>query len=156
MNGKIYKIVDNTNNNIYIGSTCESTLSKRLSKHKSDYKRYVDKGIKYISSFDIIKNDNYKIELIEDVSCENKYELHDRERYWIENINCINKYKPNSYLDKGKQEYNKEYKELHKITHGKKICDCGGGYTFSQRSHHIKSKKHKKYLLTIEENNIND
>ena len=57
MNGKIYKIVDNTNNNIYIGSTCESTLTKRLSKHKSDYKRYVDKSIKYTTSFEIIKND---------------------------------------------------------------------------------------------------
>ena len=28
--GKIYKIVDNTNNNIYIGSTCEPTLAHRL------------------------------------------------------------------------------------------------------------------------------
>ena len=30
--GKIYKIVDNTNGNIYIGSTCETTLARRLNK----------------------------------------------------------------------------------------------------------------------------
>ena len=38
--GKIYQIVDNTNDNIYIGSTCCS-LKKRLSNHKSAYKRFL-------------------------------------------------------------------------------------------------------------------
>ena len=32
--GKIYKIVDNTNGNIYIGSTCEPTLARRLAKQR--------------------------------------------------------------------------------------------------------------------------
>ena len=36
--GKIYKIVDKTNNNIYIGSTAEKYLSKRLQKHIAHYK----------------------------------------------------------------------------------------------------------------------
>lgn len=147
MNGKIYKIVDNTNNNIYIGSTCEPTLLKRLNKHKSDYKRYVEKGIKYTTSFEIIKNNDYKIELIEEILCENKFILHEKERYWIENTNCINKYKPNSYLEKGKQKYNKEYKEIHRLIHGTKICDCGGEYKFGQQSKHNKTKKHTNYLL---------
>jgi hypothetical protein len=43
---------------------------------------------------------------------------------------------------------------MNKLSHGIKICECGGGYTFSHRSHHIKTKTHKNYLLTIEENNI--
>ena len=33
--GKIYKLVDNTNGNIYIGSTCKPYLSSRLVQHKS-------------------------------------------------------------------------------------------------------------------------
>ena len=37
--GKIYQIVDNTNNNKYIGSTCKS-LKYRLTEHKSSYKRF--------------------------------------------------------------------------------------------------------------------
>ena len=37
---KIYKIVDNTNNNIYIGSTCEPILSRRLAKHVSNYNEF--------------------------------------------------------------------------------------------------------------------
>ena len=31
--GKIYKLVDNTNGNIYIGSTCLPYLSSRLAGH---------------------------------------------------------------------------------------------------------------------------
>ena len=64
---KIYKIVDNTNDNIYIGSTCK-TLQRRLSKHKSDYKRFLKGLRRNITSFDILKNNNYKIELLEDVT----------------------------------------------------------------------------------------
>ena len=40
-NAKIYKIVDNTNDNKYIGSTCCS-LKRRLSFHKSNYKRFIN------------------------------------------------------------------------------------------------------------------
>ena len=40
---KIYKIVDNTNDNTYIGSTCQR-LKRRLVKHECDYKRFL-KGI---------------------------------------------------------------------------------------------------------------
>ena len=68
-NAKIYKIVDNTNAKIYIGSTCES-LKRRLTKHKYDYKRYINGLCRNIRSFDILKNDDYKIELLE--NCEVK------------------------------------------------------------------------------------
>jgi len=63
--GKIYKIVDNTNGNIYIGSTCEPTLARRLSQHCGEYRFYLNKEIKKnITSFQIIKNNNYDIILI--------------------------------------------------------------------------------------------
>ena len=39
-NGKIYKIIDNTNDNIYIGSTTEPILSRRMAQHKSQYKLF--------------------------------------------------------------------------------------------------------------------
>ena len=37
---KIYKLIDNTNNNIYVGLTCKDTIEIRLVKHKYDYNRY--------------------------------------------------------------------------------------------------------------------
>ena len=59
--GKIYKIVDNTNGNIYIGSTCEPTLARRLSNHVQDYKRYLMGKRGSYTSFQIISNNDYNI-----------------------------------------------------------------------------------------------
>jgi len=86
-NSKIYKIVDNTTGNVYYGSTTKSRLCQRLSQHKCEYKQ----GKTYLSSHDILKNGDYDIVLVELYPCNNKDELHKRERYWIENNECVNK-----------------------------------------------------------------
>tara|TARA_R110002012_G_C11471024_1_gene593961 strand:+ start:142 stop:729 length:588 start_codon:yes stop_codon:yes gene_type:complete len=82
-NGKIYKLIDNTNGNIYIGSTIQP-LYKRKSQHK------VQGNNKCRSKF-IIDNGDYDIILIEKYPCESKEELEARERYYIKSIDCINK-----------------------------------------------------------------
>ncbi len=95
-NSKIYKIIDNTNGNVYIGSTCEPTLARRLAKHRSNYKQYCLNNYNHTTSFEILKNNDYEIVLLEkcnNITC--KDELYSRERYYIENNNCINKYIPN-------------------------------------------------------------
>jgi P2-related tail formation protein len=93
-NGKIYKITCNITNKIYIGATCK-TLNARISNHKNDYKRSLKNKYNYVSSHDIIKNNDYKIELIENYPCNNKKELQEREKYFINTIHCINKYMKN-------------------------------------------------------------
>ena len=90
-NGKIYKIVCNTTGLCYIGSTC-STLAKRLNSHKKDFKRFQNSEGNFITSFKVLENNNYIIELVELVACDNKIDLHKRERFHIENIICVNKY----------------------------------------------------------------
>jgi hypothetical protein len=62
-NAKIYKIIDNTSDLIYIGSTCK-TLNQRLKKHEYDYKQYIDRKYHFVTSFKIIQHNNYRIELI--------------------------------------------------------------------------------------------
>lgn len=89
---KIYKIIDNTNNDIYIGITKQKLLSKRLSQHKERMNCMSSK---------IIKNGDYKIELIEETDDKT------RERYWIENTDCINKQIPG----RTKQEYYNDNRE---------------------------------------------
>ena len=94
--GKIYKIVDNTTDNIYIGSSCQNQLRKRLQQHVSDYKRYIEGKKGNCTSFDIIKNGNYDIILIEEYPCMNKMQLHKRESYknWRNNnIEHIKQYR---------------------------------------------------------------
>lgn len=107
--GKIYKLVDNTNGNIYVGSTCEKRLCRRLQKHKGSYKSWL-KGSPHqnkVRSFDILKNNDYKIVLLENCPCETKEQLLAREQYWIDSLVCINK--NNCYHDK--VSYHKNYRE---------------------------------------------
>jgi hypothetical protein len=112
--GKIYKIVCNLTKKIYIGSTCESTLARRLAKHVSYINFYIknNKTI-HLSSYDIIKGGDYYIELIELFPCNSKDELFVREKYYIDLINCINKNKPISTLEE-KKEYSINYTKQNK------------------------------------------
>ena len=124
---KIYKIIDNTNGNVYIGKTIQR-LKERLRKHKCD---------KGCSSREIIKNGDYRIELIEETDDDS------RERYWILNTDCINVTIPG----RSKKEYYednidkfKEYKKEHYENNKEK-------YQENKKRHYENNKK------TILENN---
>ena len=95
---RIYKIVDNTNQNIYIGSTCK-TLAQRLGQHRADYKRFLNGIRNNVTSYDILKNGDYNIYLIEEFSCENIEQLRARERFYIESLKCVNKNIPLLKID---------------------------------------------------------
>jgi hypothetical protein len=81
-NGKIYKLVSNVSDKVYYGSTT-TTLVKRLYNHKVKYNLCKSKAI--------IDEDDYSMVLVEAYPCDNKMELHKRERYYIENNECVNK-----------------------------------------------------------------
>ena len=106
---KIYKIVDNTNGNIYIGKTTK-TLKHRLSQHKYDFK---NEG-RRCTSREIIKNGDYRIELIEETEDDS------RERFWILNTDCINVCIPGQTMKEWREDnkeyrkYKKEYREKNK------------------------------------------
>ena len=113
---KIYKIIDNTNGNVYIGSTCQPTLAKRLVGHRTMFKSWTNgKNKKYVSSFEILKNGDYSILLIEEVvGCKSKDELRARERIHIENNVCVNKIKRVIVSKEERKELLKQYYEDHK------------------------------------------
>ena len=113
---KIYKIVDNTTDNIYVGSTCEPTLARRLAKHVASYKSHLNETYHYVSSFEIIKNGDYDIILIENFPCNTKDELFARERYWTNELICVNKCRNQGLqLELGQKEYKKEYYQENKM-----------------------------------------
>lgn len=89
-NGKIYKLVSNVSTDIYIGSTC-TDLNKRKFKHKADYKRWKNGKSGFMTSFKLFEIGKVDIVLVESFPCKNKEELHAKERYWIENLDCVNK-----------------------------------------------------------------
>eukprot|EP00732_Lithocolla_globosa_P005581 Lithocolla_globosa_v1_NODE_5857_length_1174_cov_17.355675.p1 type:complete len:182 gc:universal NODE_5857_length_1174_cov_17.355675:227-772(+) len=167
---KIYKIVCNENDDVYVGSTCQS-LSQRMSGHRVQYRKWKADTYHFVSSFDVVQYDSAEIILIEDYPCERKEQLHSRERYWIEQMKCVNKNIPTRTWKEYRQdnaersrEYQREYQRQYRQDHSEQIreyyqahaeelnqpndCPCGGMYTKQHKVRHIKSKKHKQYLAT--------
>lgn len=112
-NGKIYVIRSPSIDKCYIGSTAEKTLSLRLAKHRANL-AYFQKGKgKYCTSYDILQNGDAYITLLESYPCQNRDELHARERHYIDNYNgvIVNKQLPTGLGSgkKGKQAYDKMY-----------------------------------------------
>jgi len=89
LQSKIYRIVCNQSGKIYIGSTTTS-LSSRLSQHKK-----LLKSLKSGTSKEVLENNDFSIVLLEDYPCERKEQLLQRERFYIETMDCVNKNIPN-------------------------------------------------------------
>jgi hypothetical protein len=106
--GKIYKIVCNITRKVYYGSTCEPTLARRLAKHMNGYNSFKNGIGRYVTSYSILENDDYYIVLVEKCPCNDKMELHQRERFYIENNECVNKVIPN----RTNIEYKRDNKEI--------------------------------------------
>ena len=182
-NGKIYKIVNDSSNLVYYGSTIQP-LYKRFYKHKTQFHLCTSKRI--------FEGENPKIILVEKCPCNDKEELIKRERYYIENNECVNKKIPGrtqkewcednkEKLKKQKKEYRenniekiqeyerewreenkeklkkqkKEYREANREVIRKKQCekfncDCGGSYIVSNKTRHLKTKKHIKFIKESE------
>ena len=144
-NGKIYKIVCNITGKVYIGSTTVP-LSRRLAEHRCNYKCWKEGKRNFITSFDIIKNGNYDIVLLEEFPCENNEQLYQRERFYIESLICVNKIIPTRTLkeyridnaDKIREQKKiycidnadkiKEYKKIYRLDNADKIKECQKTY----------------------------
>ena len=109
--GKIYKITSDQTDKVYIGSTAQKYLATRLAGHVRDYDRYKNGKCNYVTSFEILKYDDHKIELIECHSCSYKEELLKREgeimRQYDNRINrCV--------AGRSKKQYRKDNIEAHR------------------------------------------
>ena len=166
----IYKIFDNTNSNVYYGSTY-NLLRVRMQGHRADAKRN-----RKCRSQSIILNNDYSYSMIEPYPCNSKQELKTRERYWIENFDCVNKMIPGQtskeYKSKNKEELkkkdslryikNKEHvlnqhadyyaKNKDKILEKnatKIVCECGSELSNGSIAPHRKSTKHANLMALI-------
>jgi hypothetical protein len=113
-NAKIYKLIGG--GKTYIGSTTQ-TLAQRKALHVCQTRLNRNNCV----SRYLVNEPDLDIILIEQYPCDSKEELHSRERYWIENTECINKYIPTrtkkewTELNKDKiRIQQKEWTELNK------------------------------------------
>jgi len=88
-NSKIYKLWSPQTDEVYIGSTTQP-LSKRMAQHRMKYKRYKAGKYHYITSFNIMKYGDVRIELICECPCDNA-DPGAVEGKYIREVNCCNK-----------------------------------------------------------------
>jgi len=152
MKGIIYKIVCNETGEVYYGSTTQS-LNNRMICHKSGCKAWKLGNAGHSTSYNIIDRGNYAYVLIEAVECENKHQLHERERFYIQNNECINHVIP-TRTDKEYYEANKEnlkerckiYKQTNTVSNTK-IKRING-----EKQIKIKSKNKQNYTENYTKN----
>ena len=159
-NGKIYMLESKEGNVRYYGSTVQS-LKERLRKHKVDKKRYEEVKNRYYTSYKILEYSDCEISLVEDYPCNNKKELETRERFYIENNDCVNKFIPTRTLKEWREEKKDEIKQQNKERYEKNkdeikqkqkekiTCVCGAVVRKNDIRRHERSKKHQEYIKTI-------
>jgi hypothetical protein len=179
-NGKIYKLVSNHTDKIYVGSTCKERLCQRLGVHKNDYKEWLkDNNNSYISSYELFKLGDVEIILLESIKCETKDELLKKEREYIEKYKdiIVNKIRPSrtrkEYREDNKEEI-KQYKKNYDVENKEEIkqykkkyyednkdnilekkkqiydCECGSSIVIGKKAHHLKTLKHQTYLNSLQ------
>ena len=161
--GKIYKLVNNVDDKIYVGSTC-GTLRLRKSTHKSHAQRQKIKDRTVYKHLNQVGWGNVEIILIENCECKSRDELHRRERYWIDELKPeLNKNIPRrTYAEwyqvnkedikQRHKEYRENNKEKIKQRETQKIaCACGKTATRGHLKRHERSKKHQNYLKSLED-----
>ena len=150
-NGKIYKLVNNVDGKIYVGSTC-GELRQRKWVHKAESIRSCERKVyKHLNQIGWC---NVDIILIEACECKNKDELHRRERHFVDelkpdlNINIPNR----KYVGQFKLDYKKAWRENNKdelnqkAKQNKHICECGTTVQNSGKARHKKTKKHTNFI----------
>ena len=141
--GYIYKISSADDSLVYFGAT--DNFETRISVHKSSYKRYLNNEMNFLTVFEIIKLDNYKMEIYQTHKNIKWQDLLDIETDIIFNNPCVNK---NSKKDSRSPEYIKNHNEKYnkenaaKLNEKFKCPDCSGSYTHINKSHHFKAQKH--------------
>jgi hypothetical protein len=146
---KIYKIESlnpEDESDIYIGSTCEPTLARRMAGHRRKYECWKNGKYHWVSSFKLFEKygvNNCNIFLIEDYPCNNKDQLRKQEGNYIKSMPCVNKH----IAGQTHRESCKQYRNNHKeYLQTKYKCICEGCYTRNNKSSHYKSKMHTNYM----------
>ena len=165
---KIYKITNDYNNDIYIGSTCDK-LSKRFSNHKCARKYEDKKTYPLYTLMNEIGFERFRIQLIEDYPCDDKYQLRQREAYYIRELATLNQkipfvtkaekseriktYKSSEnrkiiQKEESKQFYQNNKDKILEKNKEKSVCACGCELRKCDMARHEKSQKHLNFIMS--------
>lgn len=170
--GRVYRIFDKKGktDKCYIGSTVK-TLKARWSMHLSNKKLFeAGKTHRCLSYALIDECEEPVIELLEELEVTEDRQLERREQYFIDlyGATAVNAQRAHGGVDMATSDpgYHVAYRRAHrdeKATYDaayyqshreeiaarrntKNTCGCGGRYTPRNRSHHLRTAKHQKWL----------
>jgi hypothetical protein len=111
--GSIYQIVNDVDDEVYVGSTCDK-LTNRFHGHRGFMKKKKYENIRLYQHMREIGIEHFRIELIEYYPCNTKEQLHAREGHFIRERATLNKRiegrTVKEILERQKQ-YNTDHKE---------------------------------------------
>lgn len=92
--GKVYKIIHNQSNLVYVGSTFHKRLNDRMRHHKDSYNRWIEGKARKCSIYTYFKEyglENFKMILIKEYNVCDKKHLRVYEQLWISKLKSCNK-----------------------------------------------------------------
>lgn len=145
-NAKVYKIVSPNTDSVYYGSTTQ-TLKQRFSQHK---KQTCESRL-------IIDAGDASIVQIECFPCTNRYDLEDREAYFIMNdrARSVNKNMPGAFRRVGGIRNYNHLPEIvarrRKHNRTRTLCTCGIWTTKAHISEHRRTARHARLMAAQKE-----
>lgn len=156
--GKIYKIVNDVNDEIYVGSTCR-TLCKRMDAHRMAAS-YNPCG-KLHTLMNELGYDHFNIVLIEEFPCDNRGELLVREEFYrislgatLNSFCCYAGLTRKEYNKKHRKDNQEYYTEIHRIyfnAHRDKIITYNKARYYQIKDTEEYKTRVKKYRETHKE-----
>jgi hypothetical protein len=154
--GSIYQIVNDVDDEVYVGSTCDK-LTNRFHGHRGYMNTKKYENIRLYQHIREIGIEHFRIELIEYYPCNTKEQLHSREGHFIRERATLNKRiagrtKKQFYethkteIAERQKQYYKDHKEEIAERRGRIFeCPCGSKCRWSDKSKHFKTRKHLAY-----------
>lgn len=147
---KIYAIICNITGETYFGSTKD--FSRRMYDHKSKKQN--------CSSSQILERGDYRVEILEedDYTLE---EAREREDFYYQNFECVNKYTPGvpgrtkkewckvnkeAIKEKDKEWYEANKERIEEKNRAKMTCECGSTFRKDTKARHEKTNKHQLFI----------
>jgi hypothetical protein len=156
MIGRVYKITNEDESIVYIGSTTK-TLQARWSGHKCEFKGWIDgKRLNRCSIYNHFQEhgiDSFEIHLVSEHEIEDQHQLLEFEQLVIDTTNCVNQiraHRTDQQRLEGLRTYGRLNKETIKARLAERIiCECGTDIARGRRAKHQRTQKHQR-LMEIE------
>lgn len=175
--GRIYTLHSHQTTDIYVGSTIQ-ILCKRMTNHRTDYKRYINKKRHYMTSYEILQYDDAYIELLFEGEFQSDDALRKKEGEYIREMNCVNKriegrankeyyednkpkileyhaqyYKKNHdmVIEKSKIYREEHFDQIHARRQQTYECECGSINCIENKERQESSVQHQTYMNSLTE-----